>query len=123
MALVMTHHQATLLTLVGRCVAGERDGAELAASLVQCGKMHARFGPLLREYVPQAGAAMLATLHGALGERFTPAVEAAWAGVFHMVATHLLEGLDCAELQMATEHTLREQLLGAPGLPYVHVAG
>jgi hypothetical protein len=89
MQAVMLAHQRTLLTLPSSCVAGQRDLAALAPTLVATGRMHARFGDTIRDFLAPCGAALADTLAAALGEAFTADVEAAWARVFAFVAAHM----------------------------------
>jgi hemoglobin-like flavoprotein len=112
MQAVMLAHQRTLLTLLGSCVAGQRDLAALAPTLVATGRMHVRFGATIRDLLAPCGAALADTLAAALGESFTPDVEAAWRRVFAFVAAHMLQGIDAASAAGAAEHALKSKLLG-----------
>jgi hypothetical protein len=110
---VMVAHQATLIRLVGTAVAGQKDFDALAPTLVQCGRMHARFGRTIRDFYPACGAALIDTLRGALGEEaFTPEVEAAWSAVYGFVAANMLKGIDAAERALVAERGLVDMLLG-----------
>jgi hemoglobin-like flavoprotein len=117
LAAVMLAHQATLLRLVGICVAGEKDVEEaLAPTTLRC--VHARFGPAMRAVFPACGDAMRATLAQALGDAFTADVEAAWSGVFDCVAVHMVAGIAAAEHAAQAEAHLRDELLlGGGGAP------
>jgi hypothetical protein len=117
MCAIMVAHQATLLRLVGACVAGQKDFEALVPMLLRCGRMHARFGRTMRAFFPACGAAMRATLTQALGDAFTADVEAAWSGVFDFVAAQMIAGIDAAERATATEVDLRDGLLGGGGAP------
>jgi hypothetical protein len=112
---ILRHHQATLLTLIGSCVAGQRDLEALAPILQQCGRMHARFSAHMRAFLPGMGAALLDTLRAsALSEKeLTSEVEVAWAAMYNFVAQQLVIGLESAEASTAAEQTLRGQLLGS----------
>jgi hypothetical protein len=111
---IMLAHQRRLLQLVGTCVAGQRDLAALAPTLVATGRMHARFGDTIREFVAPCGAALLDTVRGALGESCTPDVERAWAGAMCFVRKHMLRGIDQVQRAAAAEHGLADALLGQP---------
>jgi hypothetical protein len=113
MEAVMLAHERTLLTLLGSCVAGQRNLAALAPTLVATGRMHARFGATIRDFLAPCGAALADTLAAALGEAFTADVEAAWAHVFAFVAAHMLQGIDAVSAAGAAEHALKGDLLGA----------
>jgi class 3 adenylate cyclase len=115
MAPILQHHQATLLTLVGSCVAGQRDLEALAPILQQCGRMHARFSAHMRAFLPGMGVALLDTLRASVlnEEELTPEVETAWAAVYNFAAQQLVIGLKSAEASYAAEHTLWGQLLGS----------
>jgi hypothetical protein len=112
---ILRHHQATLLTLVGSCVAGQRDLEALAPLLQQCGRMHARFSAHMRAFLPGMGVALLDTLRASVlsEEELTPEVETAWAAVYNFAAQQLVIGLESAEASTAAEQTLRGQLLGS----------
>jgi hypothetical protein len=113
MGAVMVRHQMALLTLVGTCVAGQRDFDALAPTLVQCGRMHSRFGDSIQQFYPHCGAAMMDAVRGALGEEaFTPEVEAAWSAVYNFVATNMLKGVDAAYGAVAAESALRDSIVG-----------
>jgi class 3 adenylate cyclase len=112
MGAVMVRHQMALLTLVGTCVAGQRDFDALAPTLVQCGRMHSRFGDSIQQFYPHCGAAMMDAVHAALGDEFTPEVEAAWSAVYNFVALNMLKGLDAAQGATAAESALRDILVG-----------
>ena len=112
LAAVMLAHQATLLRLVGSCVAGQRDPEELAATLLQCGRMHARFGAGNRDFFAHCGAALLEAVEGALGAACTPAVRAAWAAGYAFVQARMLQGVDQAVAAMRDEPGLKAELLG-----------
>ena len=116
MGAVMVAHQATLLRLVGSCVAGQREPEELAATLLQCGRMHARFGAGSRDFFAHCGDAMLDAVEHALGaDAFTPAVRAAWAAGYAFVQAHMLRGVDQALAAMRDEPGLKAELLGGGG--------
>jgi hypothetical protein len=113
MAPVLHAHQATLLRLVGTTVAGERDLEALAPTLVQCGRMHARFGDTIRDFYPAAGAAMADALRATLGPRgFSAEVEGAWAAAYAWVAKHMVAGINQAARASAEEASLRFVLQG-----------
>jgi hypothetical protein len=116
MGAVMVAHQATLLRLVGSCVAGQREPEELATTLLQCGRMHARFGAGSRDFFAHCGDAMLDAVEHALGaDAFTPAVRAAWAAGYAFVQAHMLRGIDQALAAMRDEPGLKAELLGGGG--------
>jgi hypothetical protein len=112
MGAVMVAHQCTLLTLVGTCVAGERDFDALVPTLVACGRMHSRFGDSIQQFYPHCGAAMLDAVRGALGEAFTADVETAWTAVFDFVMAQMLKGVGQAQSAHASEGVLRVALAG-----------
>jgi hemoglobin-like flavoprotein len=58
------------------------------------------------------GAALIATLRSALGDHFTPDVEAAWQAMYDVVSLHIFEGIDKAARADAKEALLRAQLMG-----------
>jgi hemoglobin-like flavoprotein len=66
----------------------------------------------IRDFYPACGAALIDTLRAALGDAFTPEVEAAWSAVFAFVAANMIKGIDAAERALAAEHSLRDTLLG-----------
>ncbi len=108
----MRKHAITLMSTVGSCVAGLRDFETMIPTLVNVGKMHYKFGPNIRLFFPPMGAALIATLRSALGEDFTPDVEAAWQAMYDVVSLHIFEGIARAERAAAEESTLRGQLMG-----------
>jgi hypothetical protein len=112
MAAVMHHHGVTALTLIGTCVAGGHDFDALAIMLIQTGKMHARFGPCVREHLHHYIAIMLQTAQEALGAEFTAEREAAWLAACAFVQEHFLRGLDRAEADTVAEVALRGELHG-----------
>jgi hypothetical protein len=114
---IMVTHQATLLKLVGGCVAGLRDLEALGPTLVATGRMHARFGASIRQFYGPCGAALVDTVRDALGDGFTPEVEAAWRAAYAFVATHMLRGIDQVERAQAAEQQLRDTLLGGQQQP------
>ena len=77
----------TLTSLVGSI----QHPALFGSILVHLGGQHRRFGVMPAHYEP-AGEALLATLHDILGERFTPAVGAAWAALYAEIARQMQEG-------------------------------
>jgi hypothetical protein len=115
MRAILLAHQVTLLRLVGTTVAGERDLQALAPTLLQCGRMHARFGPTVHDFYPALGDAMADALRSTLGaQAFAPNVEAAWAAVYSFVAKHMILGIDQAARTMEAEASLRHVLGGTP---------
>jgi hemoglobin-like flavoprotein len=108
----MRKHAIMLMSTVGSCIAGLRDFEAMIPTLVSVGKMHAKFGTRMREFFPPMGAALIATLRSALGEEFTPEVEAAWVDMYGVVTMHIYEGIGKAERAAAEENTLRSQLMG-----------
>jgi hypothetical protein len=122
---IMVTHSATLITLVGQCVAGQRDFDAIRPTLVACGRMHARFSAHLRDFLPGMGTALLDTLRGALGEAdaFPPEVEAAWGAVYAWVAAAMTTGVDAALADQAGEAQLRGALVLAPPAAAAAAAG
>jgi hypothetical protein len=113
---IMLLHSATLLTLVGQCVAGQRDFDAMRPTLVACGRMHARFSAHVRDFLPGLGAALTDTLRDALGAdaAFPPEVEGAWAAAYAWVATAMLAGLCAAEADSTAQEQLRSALVLVP---------
>jgi len=59
--------------------------------LMHLGRQHRRFGVLPAYYGP-VGEALLATLQDILGERWTPAVAAAWTALYAEMTERMQEG-------------------------------
>ena len=74
-----------LMQMIGAAVNKLDDLPALVPILESLGKRHAGYGVEDRHY-ETVGAALLATLRQGLGEEFTPAVNAAWAEVYDVIA-------------------------------------
>jgi hemoglobin-like flavoprotein len=86
------HEQgARLVQMLDAAVAGLGEPQRLLPMLRALGARHAGYGVREAHYA-SVGQALLRTLELALGEAFTPAVRAAWAEVYGVVAQAMREG-------------------------------
>jgi hemoglobin-like flavoprotein len=74
-----------LMSMLGMTVKGLNRLDDLIPAVQELGRRHAAYGVLDNHY-DSVGAALLATLHAGLGERFTPEVRAAWASAYALLA-------------------------------------
>lgn len=73
-------------------IVGNIQHPELFGSIItHLGRQHRQFGVQPAHYEP-VGAALLATLHDILSERFTPEVREAWAALYDEIAEQMQEG-------------------------------
>jgi methyl-accepting chemotaxis protein len=86
----MDEQGARLLQMLGTAVAGLAEPQRLLPTLRALGERHVRYG-VRDEHYAIVGRALLRTLALALGEAFTPAVRAAWAEVYGIVAQTMRE--------------------------------
>jgi hemoglobin-like flavoprotein len=82
----MVHQGERLMTMIGLAVAKLDEPETLIPALQGLGQRHAGYGVLDAHY-DSVGKALLKTLRQGLGVAFTDEVEAAWAEVYHVVAT------------------------------------
>jgi hemoglobin-like flavoprotein len=85
---------AKLIFMIGAAVGKLNDLATLVPILENLGKRHGNYGVAPAHY-QTVGTALLQTLGQGLGDAFTPAVSAAWAKVYAVIATTMMS---------ATEH-------------------
>ncbi|KAJ1474764.1 globin-like protein, partial [Baffinella frigidus] len=78
-------HGTIVMQTVGKAVAGLKDLASLVPVLKGLAERHADFA-VLPEHFPIVGHALLTTLGSALGDKWTPEVEAAWVSTWACVA-------------------------------------
>jgi hemoglobin-like flavoprotein len=95
----MTEQKHKLIAMLTFTVNNLIQPEELLPAIQELGRRHAGYGVENRHY-ETLGAALLWTLEKALGEEFTPEVEAAWAAVYTLLATTMqqaaAEGLSSA---------------------------
>ena len=74
-----------LMTMIRVVVNGLDRLDQIVPAVQELGRRHARYG-VRDEHYDTVGAALLATLHQGLGDAFTPAVAAAWAAAYGLLA-------------------------------------
>ena len=79
-----------LMQMIGAAVGKLDDLPTLIPILQSLGRRHVDYGVVPRHY-DTVGAALLLTLHQGLGEAFTPAVRAAWAEVYGVMAKVMID--------------------------------
>ena len=84
-------HATKVMTTVGVAVAGLADLEKLVPVLKALGERH-KARNVMPEHYGIVGAALLYALGQGLGERWTDEVRDAWAGVYHVVSTTMIEG-------------------------------
>lgn len=82
----LKQHGVKVLSTVGTAVAGLNDINKLVPILHSLGDRHRDVHGVLPEYYGVVGAALIKTLSDALGDIFTPDVEAAWLHVYKVVS-------------------------------------
>lgn len=75
-----------LMAMIGTAVAGLDDLSSIVPAVEALGRRHATYGVRPESY-DTVGAALLWTLGQALGDDFTPPVEAAWTEAYTILAT------------------------------------
>jgi nitric oxide dioxygenase len=70
-----------------------RNPADLDNALRGLGTRHVKYGALPQHY-PAVGGTLLATFEWALGDRWTPELQQAWADAYGAVTTIMLAGAD-----------------------------
>ena len=65
----------------------------LITFLRQLGANHQRYG-VLKEHYPIVGQALIETLSGAMGDKFTDDVKFAWEEIYGIVETYMMEGME-----------------------------
>lgn len=80
-----------LMQTLGVAVAALDAPANLEQTLRALGRRHAAYGVADAHY-ETVGDALLRTLDDGLGDRFTPDVERAWAALYQVVASAMVEG-------------------------------
>ena len=78
-----------LMAMLGTAVAGLSHLDTLLPAVRALGQRHAGYGVSAEQYVP-VGAALLWTLEKGLGETFTPEVKDAWATVYIVLSTTMM---------------------------------
>ena len=91
-------HGLTVVSTVGKAVAGLRDVEKLVPVLESLGKAHAAYG-VEAEHFAVVGQALLKTLEMGLGDGYTDEVQKAWATVFEVVSTNMIKGLNEAKAE------------------------
>mmetsp|Transcript_15533 Transcript_15533/g.50126 ORF Transcript_15533/g.50126 Transcript_15533/m.50126 type:complete len:231 (-) Transcript_15533:1342-2034(-) len=84
-------HTLNVMQTLSAAVYGLSDLGSLAPVLEALGESHLGYN-VLHVHYEAAGAALLATLRGGLGEEFTPALESAWREVYAFIAQSMLRG-------------------------------
>lgn len=81
----MSEQGRKLMTMIRVVVNGLDRLDQIVPAVQELGRRHARYG-IRDEHYDTVGAALLATLHQGLGDVFTPAVAAAWAAAYTLLA-------------------------------------
>lgn len=95
---------ARLMRMLDQAVAGLDAPERLLPTLQALGERHRGYGVRDAHYA-SVGQALLRTLALALGDAFTPAVQAAWAEVYGVVARTMCEGAHAPLPQQAKRPT------------------
>jgi len=82
----MTEQRVKLMQMLAVAVAGLDRLEQIVPAVQALGKRHAAYNVAPADY-DMVGAALLWTLKQALGDGFTPDIEAAWAAVYGTLAT------------------------------------
>ncbi len=80
---------AKLVFMIGAAVGKLNDLPSLVPILEHLGKRHGTYGVVPAHY-QTVGTALLQTLAQGLGDAFTPAISAAWAKVYAVIATTMM---------------------------------
>ena len=88
----MSVQQWKLAQTLGVVVQSLDDLETLLPAVAALGRRHTRYG-VLRHHFDSVGAALLQAFVDTLGQRFTPAVRAAWTQAYNLVATEMQKGL------------------------------
>lgn len=91
-------HGLTVISTVGKAVAGLCDMEKLTPVLRDLGKAHAPHGVEV-EHFAVFGQALLKTLKTELNDGYTDEVQKAWATVFEVVSTNMIKGLNEAKAE------------------------
>jgi hemoglobin-like flavoprotein len=91
------HH---LMQTLAIAVGGLDNLASLVPAVQALGRRHAAYG-VQDDHYTTVGEALLWTLEQGLGDRFTPAVRAAWTAAYQMLATTMREAAASASLEPA----------------------
>ncbi len=87
---------AKLMTMIGAAVHKLEDLDTLVPILQGLGRRHDGYGVRPQHY-DTVGAALLKTLEQGLGEEFTPQTRAAWAHVYAVMTSVMLEACETSE--------------------------
>lgn len=79
-----------LMAMIAAAVRGLNNIDALVPVVQELGRRHVVYG-VLPEHYPKVGAALLWTLEQGLGEAFTPAVRDAWAAVYGLLASVMID--------------------------------
>ena len=89
----LSQQKRKLMQTVAVAVGGLTDLEKLVPVVRALGARHAGYGVTATDYVV-VGEALLWTLEQGLGEAFKPEVRAAWANVYHVIATTMQAGAE-----------------------------
>ncbi|CAJ1392728.1 unnamed protein product [Effrenium voratum] len=107
-ALVLEHF-TRVLEAIGTAVAGLQNREKLAPQLTALGVKHATLG-LEEKYFRVGNAALMLTLHEALGERFTTSLEESWTLVYGFMSANMISGFRDYRMKEAQVAEYRQQL-------------
>ncbi|CAJ1330007.1 unnamed protein product [Effrenium voratum] len=107
-ALVLEHF-TRVLEAIGTAVAGLQNREKLAPQLTALGMKHATLG-LEEKYFRVGNAALMLTLHEALGERFTTSLEESWTLVYGFMSANMISGFRDYRMKEAQVAEYRQQL-------------
>ena len=86
----MTEQKKKLMQTLAVCVNGLSDLGEIVPAVKALGQRHVGYN-VKDEHYETVGTALLWTLGQGLGDDFTPETEAAWTGVYTVLATTMKE--------------------------------
>jgi hypothetical protein len=112
-----------MLGFMGVAISMLDDLESLKNMLRQAGHRHAGYGAL-SSYYPALGEALLLTLEGALGSKFTPDTRQAWSEFYDFMSECMAQSTPHADKQAATSTQMAlhlEDLLEDPGPQSAHV--
>src|SRR5215510_5552501 len=89
----MPEQRRKVIQALSLAVQGANDLAALTPALQQLGRSHHGYGVTAAQY-NSVGAALLWTLERGLGPQWTPAMAAAWTGLYGRISAIMLGGAD-----------------------------
>jgi len=89
----MAEQKKKLMAMLGTAVGGLTRPDRLIPAVRALGERHAGYGVTAAQFAP-VGAALLWTLEQGLGEAFTPEVRQAWATVYNVLSSTMIDAME-----------------------------